>query len=53
MSEVCKDTKIKSKLTQLSREELHGRKGRMSNNSNEARPGLEVFGNEGNRHFST
>ena len=34
MSQVCKDTKIKSKLTQLSGEELQGR---MSNNSNEAR----------------
>ena len=53
MSEVCKDTKIKSKLTRLSREELHSRKGRTSNNSNEARPGLQVFKNEGNRHFST
>ena len=34
MSQVCKDTKIKSKLTRLYGEELQGR---TSNNSNEAR----------------
>ena len=41
MSQVCKDTKIKSKLTQLSGEELQGR---TSNNSNEARVDIRTRG---------
>ena len=39
MSEVCKDTKIKSKLTPLSGEELQCR---ASNSSNEARVGIRT-----------
>ena len=41
MSEVCKDTKIKSKLTPLSGEDLQGR---TSNNSNEARVDIRTRG---------
>ena len=41
ISEVCKDTKIKSKLTPLSGEELQGR---TSNNSNVARVDTRIRG---------
>ena len=41
MSEVCEDTKTKSKLTPLSGEEL---RGRTSNNSNEARVDIRSRG---------
>ena len=41
MSEVCEDTKTKSRLTPLSGEEL---RGRTSNNSNEARVDIRSRG---------
>ena len=46
MSEVCKDTKIKSKLTQLSGEDKQTQlfQGRTSNNSNEARVDIRTRG---------
>ena len=50
LAEMCKDTETRPISTLLSGEELQGT---ASNNSNEARLGLEVSGNEVNMHFLT